>query len=98
METLTTTFVIPDWISSGLANGAYERMGGVIREARSKQVVAWLREGFTPEGNSLLPLERIPIQGMLSITSAASILNLGVSVIGFAVIAHRLNDLEQRLQ
>ncbi|NJL83997.1 MAG: hypothetical protein HC890_15675 [Chloroflexaceae bacterium] len=38
------------------------------------------------------------IQGVLTLTSAASILNLGVSVMGFAVIAQRLKGLEQRLQ
>jgi hypothetical protein len=47
METLTATFLIPDWVSAGLANGLYERVGGVIREVGTKQVVAWLREGFT---------------------------------------------------
>lgn len=34
----------------------------------------------------------------MQVTSAVSILNLGVSVIGFAVIAQRLKELEQRLQ
>ncbi|MEH2322591.1 MAG: hypothetical protein V7K32_03120 [Nostoc sp.] len=37
-------------------------------------------------------------QGILQVTTAASILNLGVSVIGFAVIAQRLNELEKRLK
>lgn len=37
-------------------------------------------------------------QGILQVSTAASILNLGVSVIGFAVIAKRLKELEQRLQ
>jgi hypothetical protein len=61
METLTTTFVIPDWIGSGLASGTYERVGGVIRQVGNKQVVAWLREGFTPDGNAILPVGGIPI-------------------------------------
>jgi hypothetical protein len=38
------------------------------------------------------------MQGVLTVTSAASILNLGVSVIGFTVIAQRLKELEKRLQ
>jgi hypothetical protein len=37
-------------------------------------------------------------QGILQVSTAASILNLGVSVIGFAVITKRLKELEQRLQ
>jgi tetratricopeptide (TPR) repeat protein len=146
METLITTFVIPDGISAGLAKGVYERVGGVIRDKVSKQVVAWLREGLNQTNGSFLPPRGFPsvdpitgalslaaqlanaavtakgfgdvnrrldgvqqqmeemgqslqnMQGMLHMTSATSILNLGVSVIGFAVIAHRLNELEQRLQ
>ncbi|WP_066376471.1 hypothetical protein [Anabaena sp. CA = ATCC 33047] len=37
-------------------------------------------------------------QGIFKVTTAASILNLGVSVMGFAVISQRLKELEQRLQ
>lgn len=37
-------------------------------------------------------------QGILQVTTAASVLNLGVSVMGFAVIAQRLNELEKRLK
>ncbi|MFS8855432.1 MULTISPECIES: hypothetical protein [unclassified Synechococcus] len=35
---------IPEAILKGLQNGTYERVGGVVREVASKQVVAWLRE------------------------------------------------------
>jgi len=102
MEALTTTFLIPDWISAGLTGGLYERVGGVIREVGSKHVVSWLREGFNPIDGSVPLIGSLPsinpVTGMLQITSAASMLNLGVSVIGFAVIAHRLSELEQQLQ
>ncbi|WP_199300136.1 hypothetical protein [Trichocoleus sp. FACHB-262] len=37
-------------------------------------------------------------QGILQVTSAASILNLGISVMGFAVISKQLRELEDRLQ
>jgi len=57
MEVLTTTFLIPDWISAGLTGGLDERVGGVIREVGSKHVVAWLKEGFNPVGGSFLPTE-----------------------------------------
>lgn len=91
---ITTTFVLPDWIARGLANGIYERHGGVIRDATNSQIVAFLREFSQNGSNYNLQL----IQGMLQLTSAVSVLNLGVSVIGFAVIAQRLKELEQRLQ
>ncbi|MBD2099263.1 hypothetical protein H6F90_29810 [Trichocoleus sp. FACHB-591] len=88
MQTLITNFLIPDHISAGLASGIYERVGGVIREVGSKHVVSWLREDLALNGDG----------GMPQVTSAANMLTLGVSVIGFAVIIQRLNELEKRLQ
>ncbi|WP_225896410.1 hypothetical protein [Amazonocrinis nigriterrae] len=37
-------------------------------------------------------------QGILQVATAASVLNLGVSVMSFALISQRLKELEQRLQ
>ena len=44
MKNVAVEFEIPEWISSGLKSNAYERFGGVIRNSRTKEVVAWLRE------------------------------------------------------
>ncbi|MFN6466118.1 MAG: hypothetical protein RMZ41_030450 [Nostoc sp. DedVER02] len=90
MENVTATFVIPNWITEGLKNQAYERVGGVIREVGSKKVVSWLRE-VSP---SLIQSSTILSQ----FGSAASILNLGVSVIGFAIVIQRLEEIEKRLK
>ncbi|MEH2443312.1 hypothetical protein [Nostoc sp.] len=97
---VTVTFMLADWIIKGIADGTLERVGGVIREVGSKHIVTWLREKGTPTGNQLGEVGRSMLltQGILQVTSAVSILNLGVSVIGFAVIAQRLKELEQRLQ
>lgn len=97
---VTVTFMLADWIIKGIADGTLERVGGVIQEVGSKHIVTWLREQGSPTGNQLGELGRsmIVTQGILQVTSAVSILNLGVSVIGFAVIAQRLKELEQRLQ
>jgi tetratricopeptide (TPR) repeat protein len=84
--------MLADWIVKGLRDGTLERVGGVIREVGSKRVITWLREVNSSPFKDLAP------QGILQVTSAASILNLGVSVIGFVVIAQRLKELEQRLQ
>jgi hypothetical protein len=75
--TVNTTLEIPPEIATGLADGIYERIGGVIREVGSKHVVAWLRE--------------IP---SVSLNPLASVLNLSVSVMGFAVVLQKLNHLE----
>ncbi|MEH2121544.1 hypothetical protein [Nostoc sp.] len=99
---VTATFMLVDWIAEGLADGTFERVGGVIRNVKKKQIVTWLREqgANNSTGKQLEELGRSlqATQGILQVTSAVSILNLGVSVIGFAVIAQRLKGLEQRLQ
>lgn len=41
---ITATFVLADWVAKGLADGTFERIGGVIRDVGTKQVVTWLRE------------------------------------------------------
>jgi len=90
MATVNATFYIPKLIEQGLSNGTYERIGGIIREANSKQVVAWLREG-SQAGKILESV--LPDVGAVS-----SILNLAVSTIGFAVVLKRLGVIEIQLQ
>lgn len=89
MNTVSATFVISEEIVEGLRNGSLERVGGVIREPQTKQVVAWLRE-INPNVS--------PVSSLLQIGATASVLNLGVTMMGFAVVNQRLNELEQRLQ
>ena len=45
---------VPRRIATGLATGRLERVGGVVRDARTKQVVAWLREGGKIASNTEL--------------------------------------------
>lgn len=45
MSSLEILFEVPRWIETGLSSGAFKRVGGVIVESASKQVVAWLRDG-----------------------------------------------------
>lgn len=47
MSSLEVLFEVPRWIETGLASGAFKRVGGVVVEGASKQVVAWLRDGGT---------------------------------------------------
>lgn len=90
METVTATFSIPDWINQGLKTKAYERVGGVIRDFRTKHIVAMLRETvpYLTQASTILS----------QFGSAASILNLAVSVIGFVVVIKRLGEIEHRLK
>lgn len=129
---VTATFVLADWIVKGLADGTFERVGGVIREVGTKQVVTWLREansvssgiplavepsssvinlmvsgantvisakGFTDVNQRLDGIEMgLQAVKLLPVSTAVSILNLGISVIGFAVVAKRLGEIEKRLK
>ena len=91
MITITPTLEIPPEIVEGLTSGIYERIGGVIRGVDgTKPIVTWLRDAPNPSVNNLTPL--------LDIASSTSILNLGISVMGFAAVLHKLKDLEERLQ
>ena len=54
MVPLEVVFDVPPEIVRGLATGALERVGGVIRETGSKQVAMWLREGAQIANNSNL--------------------------------------------
>lgn len=42
--TMPVEFDVPQHIEQGLVNGQLERVGGVIRDTESKQIIAWLRE------------------------------------------------------
>ncbi|BBC24735.1 hypothetical protein [Pseudanabaena sp. ABRG5-3] len=80
MITLTPTFEVPAVIAQGLTDGIYERAGGVVREvAGKKPIFTWLRDVPNASVNNLPTIA--------DIASSASILNLGISVMGFAAIA-----------
>ena len=90
MNTIEATFQVPEYIAQGLSNGAYERVGGVVREVGSKQIVAWLRETGEPVLSKILSPSLVG--------AVASTLNLAVSTTGFIVILKRLGIIEQQLE
>lgn len=90
MDTVTATFSIPEWIEQKLKSQTYERVGGVIRDSQTKHIVAMLREAAPNLTQASTILSQFG--------SVASILNLGVSVIGFALVINRLEEIEQRLK
>lgn len=98
MTPLNVVFDLPAALANGLQNGAYERVGGVIRDSNSKQVVAWLREG----GNGVVsqpPLPKLPLgEAAQLITPMLSAVNLGVSVAGFAMVITQLNQISEQIK
>lgn len=87
---INATLHIPEFIAQGISNGTYERVGGVVREASTKQVVAWLRE----TGEATKKLESVLQKGL----AVSNVLNLAVSTMNFIVVVDRLGVIEQQLQ
>jgi hypothetical protein len=93
MNTVNATFQIPGYIAQGLSTGTYERVGGIVRETGSKQIVAWLREIYensNPVSSNILALS--------SLNAVSSTLNLAISTMGFIVVLQRLGIIEQQLE
>lgn len=93
MNTVYATLHVPEHIAQGLSNRTYERIGGVVRERESKQVVAWLREAsesVEPALSNILSLS--------SVSAVSSTLNLAVSTMSFIIILKRLGVIEQQLE
>ena len=101
---INVTFDVPKHIAQGIATGKYERMGGVVREMGSKQVVMWLKEGLETSNqtlsNILAPstLNATASTALAITTPVTSILNLAVSTMSFIVIKKRLGVIEQQLE
>jgi hypothetical protein len=65
MGQLQILFEVPRFIEHGLATGTFQRVGGVIVDSSSKQIVAWLRDGsmleagFNVVGSAMNPLNTV---------------------------------------
>lgn len=93
MLPLEVVFDVPPEIVRGIATGALERVGGVIRETGSKQVVMWLREGANIANNPNLA------GGVLrSLLDAGSggMASFAFGVMDAAVAANRHNEIMQQ--
>ncbi len=55
MPRIEVLLEVPTAIDRGLVSGHLERVGGVVRNASSKEIVAWLREGGQIANNPNLP-------------------------------------------
>jgi hypothetical protein len=98
MTPLNVVFDLPAALANGLESGALERVGGVIRDSNSKQVVAWLREGGSGALNNLT-LPKLPMgQAAQLVAPMLSAVNLGVSVAGFAVVISQLNQISDQIR
>lgn len=96
---LNVVFDVPPQVTQGLLNGTLERVGGVVRDSSSKQVVMWLQEGGSQVTKALA---KPPLAGGANALAAANPLlataNLGVSVAGFALVLQQLNRISDQIR
>ena len=95
---INVLFDVPALVAQGLMNGSLERVGGVVRDSSSKQVVMWLQEGGSEVSKALV---QPPLAGVRALATANSLLsaaNLGVSVAGFAVVLQQLNRISEQIK
>ncbi|BAY37078.1 hypothetical protein NIES2111_14120 [Nostoc sp. NIES-2111] len=97
---VTVTFMLADWVAKGLADGTFERVGGVIREVASKQVVTWLRD---MPNNPTVPTPNSSSNNLLNLifsgtSLVASGANAAVTGKGFADVNGHLGGIENQLQ
>jgi len=96
---LNVVFDVPAQVAQGLLNGSLERVGGVVRDSSSKQVVMWLQEGGSEVSKAL---SQPPLAGGAKALAMANPLlataNLGVSVAGFALVLQQLNRISDQIR
>lgn len=113
MAELQVIFQVPEAVAEGLRNGTLERVGGVIRKIGDKQIVMWLQEGVLLErdtaeqllkqGGEQIQLLRQQSEQLMQLGVQQQMLmglqvaNLAVSVVGFALVLHKLQGIERQL-
>lgn len=84
-------------IYDGVSSHRYFQTGGVIKETGSNRIVAFLQnagEGAKEAGTVVSSLASTALQ----IGAAASVLNLGVSVVSFVVLNRKLNQVQEGIR
>jgi hypothetical protein len=96
---LNVLFDVPAPVAQGLANGSLERVGGVVRDTSSKQVVMWLQEGGSGISKSIgTPSLAGGARAAAAASPLLSTASLGVSVIGFALVLQSINRLSDQIR
>jgi hypothetical protein len=91
MDLFKVSFTISEAITRNLASGIYTRIGGVITEASTGRLIAFLRE--------FRGMEQLTAQVVQLLGGAAGlgVLNLGLTTMSFALVSKRLSGIERRL-
>jgi hypothetical protein len=84
MTVLDVAFEVPPMILTGLSTGSLERVGGVIRNTSSKEVVVWLREIGNSSNDAV---HQAGMAGLLSSSNQMLALGAGGQLLNFALTA-----------
>lgn len=94
MTNISVVFEVSAEIAKGLADGSLERIGGVVRRVGDKKIVVWLTE----TGEDLAKENKLPsILTSPQMLMGMQVANLAVNVAGFALIYHKLQQVERQL-
>ena len=91
LRELSSSGVMPDIGPASLPS--IDPVTGVLNLA-----MQGVNAGISMRGFASVTQQLNQIEGMLNVTTAASMLSLGISAIGFAVVSKRLRELEKRLE
>ena len=99
MSEVIASLMLPDLVAEGLAEGELERVGGVIRDIDSEQVVAWLRTGK----EALSAAEGGVLAGLFNATgvtagTAATILGHALPVLDVALAGYTLMEIARHIR
>jgi tetratricopeptide (TPR) repeat protein len=83
---------VPAFISEGLKNGTYQRTGGAIREVKTSDIVAFIREAHDLAAPLVSELLALPAGA-----AGGEPLNLAITSMGFVVVMQRLDAIKGQL-
>jgi len=84
---------IPEKIQISLMDGSYQRLGGIVRESNSKQIVAWLREGNALSDSSLIQSIAPVGRALTALSGTGMLLNLALTSASLVTTMKRLERL-----
>ena len=100
MSELQVYFEIPSKVSALLGNGTLERVGGVIREKHTKQVVMWLRESIEtvkPDTALSTTSPLVPLANMAPLLLTGQLVNMTLSAFTLYTVMQRMERLTKQV-
>ncbi len=97
---IEVSFDVPMAIAQGLGSGQLERVGGVIRNTKTKEIVGWLREASTNTSDNPLS-DLIRKSGVVHLAASANLytqlINVGFTAVSFSATMNQLQILSEEI-